>query len=185
MPNSAAPVPRFMPTYPLLPTATKSSASSVPGAIEIRAGGLDDALVRELLQTHLRHARAETARGSAHALDPQELQAPEIDFWSVWRDGQLLAIGALKRLSADHFEIKSMHTISAIRRTGVASALLRHIVDAARRHGARRLSLETGAWAYFGPARALYRKHGFVECEPFADYVPDPNSIFMTLALET
>ncbi|MCY4430637.1 MAG: GNAT family N-acetyltransferase [Rhodospirillales bacterium] len=173
-----------MPEYPPPPTATTHSASSEPGAIEIRSGGLDDPPVRELLQTHLRQARAETARGSAHALDLQGLQAPDIDFWSVWRNGELLAIGALKRLPDDHFEIKSMHTTGASRRTGIASALLRHIIDAARRRGARRLSLETGSWSYFDPARALYRKHGFVECEPFADYVPDPNSIFMMLALD-
>jgi len=30
---------------------------------------------------------------------------------------------------------------------------------------------------------ALYRSHGFVECPPFGDYAPDPNSIFMTLDL--
>ncbi len=173
-----------MPEFPPPPTATKNPASSGPGAIEIRPGGLDDPVVRELLRTHLRQARAETARGSAHALDLQELLAPDIDFWSVWRDGQLPAIGAMKQLPADHFEIKSMHTIDASRRTGVASALLRHIIDAARQRGAQRLSLETGSWSYFGPARALYRNHGFVECEPFADYVPDPNSVFMTLALD-
>jgi putative acetyltransferase len=46
-----------------------------------------------------------------------------------------------------------------------------------------RLSLETGSWEYFLPAHALYRSHGFVECAPFADYVPDPNSLFMTLDL--
>ena len=43
-----------------------------------------------------------------------------------------------------------------------------------------RLSLETGSWPYFAPARAFYRKHGFLECAPFADYVSDPNSVFMT-----
>ena len=69
-----------MPEFPLPPTATKSSASSEPGAIEIRSGGLDDPVVQELLRTHLRQARAETARGSAHALDLQELLAPDIDF---------------------------------------------------------------------------------------------------------
>jgi putative acetyltransferase len=49
--------------------------------------------------------------------------------------------------------------------------------------GMKRLSLETGSWAYFQPARALYRKQGFVECPPFADYREDPNSIFMTREL--
>ncbi|HEY1847644.1 MAG TPA: hypothetical protein VGG37_00500 [Opitutaceae bacterium] len=45
------------------------------------------------------------------------------------------------------------------------------------------MSLETGAREYFAPARALYCAHGFVECPPFGDYRPDPNSIFMTLEL--
>jgi len=46
-----------------------------------------------------------------------------------------------------------------------------------------RLSLETGARPYFQPAQALYRSHGFVECGAFGDYAPDPDSVFMTLAL--
>jgi putative acetyltransferase len=46
-----------------------------------------------------------------------------------------------------------------------------------------RVSLETGSWPFFGPARALYARHGFVECAPFGDYRPDRNSVFMTLAV--
>jgi putative acetyltransferase len=46
-----------------------------------------------------------------------------------------------------------------------------------------RLSLETGSWAYFAPARALYERHGFVECAPFGEYREDPNSVFMTVVL--
>lgn len=61
--------------------------------------------------------------------------------------------------------------------------MLRHIIAAARESGLSRLSLETGSWAYFHPAQALYRRHGFVECPPFADYAPDPNSVFMSLDL--
>jgi len=57
--------------------------------------------------------------------------------------------------------------------------MLRHIMEVARAQGMTRLSLETGAWPYFAPARALYAKHGFTECPPFGDYVADPNSIFM------
>ncbi len=47
-----------------------------------------------------------------------------------------------------------------------------------------RLSLETGAWPYFAPARGFYQRHGFVECAPFGNYVADPNSVFMTLQLQ-
>jgi putative acetyltransferase len=89
----------------------------------------------------------------------------------------------MKRLSANHGEVKSMHVAEAARRRGIGSAMLRHIIAAAREEGMGRLSLETGSWDYFGPARALYARHGFVECLPFADYAPDPNSVFMSLDL--
>jgi putative acetyltransferase len=29
----------------------------------------------------------------------------------------------------------------------------------------------------------VYERFGFHYCEPFGDYIPDPNSMFMTLAL--
>jgi putative acetyltransferase len=142
-----------------------------------------DPRVITLLKTHLTSARAETAPGSAHALDLAGLQSPDIAFWTIWDDETLLGIGALKRLSSDHGEVKSMHAAESARRRGVGSAMLRHIIAAARSSGMSRLSLETGSWEYFRPARALYRSHGFIECPPFGDYVPDPNSVFMSLEL--
>ena len=151
--------------------------------LTIVEGGLDDPRVLALLEIHVATARAETARGSAHALDPEALKGPGMQFWSAWRGDELLGVGALNRLAADHAEIKSMHTAASARRTGVGDAMLRHIVEAARSDGYRQLSLETGAWPFFEPARALYRAHGFAECGPFADYVADPNSVFMTLEL--
>jgi putative acetyltransferase len=152
--------------------------------MHIVEGGLDDPRVVELLRIHLARARAETAPGSAHALDLSGLRASAVTFWSAW-DGELVVgVGALKRLSADHGEIKSMHTAEAARGRGVASALLERIVTAARAAGLTRLSLETGSWPYFAPARALYARHGFVECGPFGDYRQDSNSVFMTLALD-
>lgn len=53
----------------------------------------------------------------------------------------------------------------------------------ARGRGYRRLSLETGTADAFAPARGLYASHGFRDCAPFADYVPDPYSCCMTLEL--
>ncbi len=153
--------------------------------MKIQRGGLDDPRVRELLETHLLQARAETAPGSAHALDLQGLKSSDVEFWSMWENDDLVAIGAIRVLSRDHYEIKSMHTVSDKRRTGIGSRMLLHIIDFARAQGATRLSLETGSWEYFEPARALYSKYGFVECEPFADYVLDPASVFMTLELRT
>jgi len=149
----------------------------------ISQGNFSDPRVVDLLHIHLTTAKAETAPGSAHALDLTELQSPDISFWVIWDDETLLGFGALKRLSTDHGEVKSMHTVQAMRGMGVGSAMLCHIIATARASGLSRLSLETGTWEYFRPARALYRSHGFVECSPFADYMLDPNSVFMSLDL--
>ena len=151
----------------------------------IRPGGLDDPRVQALLEHHVQSARAETAVGSAHALDLGSLKSPDVEFWSAWEDDTLVGVGALKRLSHAHGEIKSMHTVQTRRRLGVGTAMLRHIIDTVRARGMTRLSLETGSWPYFQPARSLYRSHGFVECPPFGDYAPDPNSVFMTRELFT
>jgi putative acetyltransferase len=151
--------------------------------MQIVPGDLDDPRVLALLDYHVRTAREATAPGSAHALDVAALRAPQVSFWAVWSDTELLGVGALKRLAADHGEIKSMHTTAGARRQGVGALMLRHLIAEARRTGMTRVSLETGSWAYFEPARALYRRYGFRECPPFADYRPDPNSTFMTLEL--
>ena len=69
--------------------------------IRIIEGDFSDPRVTDLLRIHLTAARAQTAPGSAHALDVAELQSPEIIFRAIWDDETLLGVGALKRLSAD------------------------------------------------------------------------------------
>ena len=123
--------------------------------IRITTGDLEDPRVLDFLNAHLTTARAETARGSAHALDAAGLRSPDVEFLSIWYDEELLGIGALKRLSPDHGEVKSMHTSRSVRRQGVGKTMLRHILAAARARGFSLLSLETGSWEYFRPARAL------------------------------
>lgn len=147
-------------------------------------GDLNDPRVIDLLQIHATNARAQTAPGSAHALDLAGLKSSDIRVWTIWKDQTLVGVGALKRLSDQQGEVKSMHTTGAMRGKGAGSAMLRHIIAAAKAAGLARLSLETGSWQYFDPARRRYRSHGFVECPPFADYVLDPNSVFMSLELD-
>ena len=152
--------------------------------ISIREGGLDNPLVIQLLETHLTHCRAETGEGSAHALDISGLKTPDIKFWTVWdQENNLIGMGAIKMFEPKHFEVKSMHTVAATRGKGVASRLLTFIIEESRKLGAERLSLETGSWPYFVPARELYKKHGFTETGPYGSYKLDPNSVFMTLSL--
>jgi putative acetyltransferase len=151
--------------------------------MQIRSGDTHDPRVIALLDYHVTTARAQTAPGSAHALDLSGLRAPDVAFFTGWHGETLVAVGALKTLSADHGEVKSMHTLQVMRRRGFAGQMLGHIIAAARARGMRRLSLETGSSDYFKSAVALYRGHGFVPCGPFEGYVEDPNSLFLTLDL--
>lgn len=151
--------------------------------LRIVPGDLDDPQILELIATHVASARAETPSESAHALDIAELKSGDINFWAAWDDHRLLAIGALKQLSGREGEVKSMHTAQSVRRNGAGSAMLAHLIKTALAAGMKRISLETGSSEYFLPARTFYEKHGFKKCAPFADYVPDRHSVFMTLAL--
>ena len=147
---------------------------------------LDDpraADVRELLRRHLTFARSVTPPEDAHALDLDGLLDPSISFYSCRADGQLLAIGALRRLDDEHAEVKSMHTVEAARGRGIGRAMLDHLLGVARERGYRRVSLETGAMDEFAPARALYVNAGFVPTETFGDYRESRNSVYLTLAL--
>ena len=76
-----------------------------------------------------------------------------------------------------------MRTPAAHRRRGAGRAILGHLIQEARSRGYERLSLETGTVDAFIPAHRLYQSFGFSFCGPFAGYVEDPNSVFMTLAL--
>jgi putative acetyltransferase len=151
--------------------------------MDIRRGDLSDPRILALLRHHFDKCHEVTPPGSAHVFDVAQLNAPEIDFWAAWEGETLLGAGAMKPLDAVHGEVKSMHTAGAARRRGVGAAILRHIIATARERGLTRLSLETGSFGYFLPAVALYKAHGFVECPPFGDYRPDPNSLFLTLTL--
>jgi len=149
----------------------------------IREDDLSGSQVAELLRAHLDHTGSHSPVESMHALDLQALRVPEITFWTAWEGASLLGCGALKELDKRHGEIKSMHTAQAHRGKGVASRILGHILDEARRRPYERLSLETGSMEKFAPARALYAGFGFALCGPFAPYRKDPYSVFMTLEL--
>ncbi len=151
--------------------------------MHIRLDDLSAPEVRGLLQEHLSDMAQLSPPESVHALDIDALRQPEITFWTVWSGHALLGCGALKALSPGHGEIKSMRTHVAHRRKGVARAMLSHIMDEARRRSYVRLNLETGSMQAFAAAQKLYESFGFTCCAPFADYIEDPHSVFMTRAL--
>lgn len=148
--------------------------------MDIRVDDLSGPEVIQLLHEHVRSMALHSPPESIHALDVEALRKQDITFWSVWRGSELMGCGALRELDSRHGEIKSMRTVSLHRRTGVAAGLLHHILQEARSRSYERLSLETGSMEAFAPARSLYASFGFEPCGPFADYVEDPNSVFMT-----
>ena len=151
--------------------------------MKIAIDDLSGTAIANLLQEHLQNLSAISPPESMHALNIDALRKPEITFWSVWNGEELVGCGALKELDRQHAEIKSMRTASAHLRKGVASSLLQHLINEAKRRNFRRLSLETGSMDAFEPARRLYAKFGFHSCSPFGSYVEDPNSVFMTKEL--
>lgn len=141
--------------------------------------------VEQLLRDHLADMFATSPAESVHALDGDALSHPDVTFFTATENGSTLGCGALKELSAYGGEIKSMRTTGAARGRGVASVILERILLEARNRGYTTLHLETGPQDFFAPARRLYAKYGFVECEPFGDYTLDPYSVFMSLDLES
>ncbi len=153
----------------------------VPREISITDPRSDDVL--QLLQRHLAFAHSHVPPQDRHALDAAGLVNPDIEFYALRVDGELLAVGAIKTLDARHAELKSMHTVEAARRRGLGRLMLDHLLAIARDRGLSRVSLETGSAPAFAPARALYASAGFTECGPFGRYAPSRNKTFMTLAL--
>lgn len=150
------------------------------GIREIRP---DDPLIAPLITRHLELMRASSPACSVHAMDAAALAGAGARFFVLCEGEAPVAMGALKRVAADHGELKSMHVAEGARGRGLARAMLARLLEAAREAGYARVSLETGAQEVFAPARALYAAAGFAECGPFGGYGPDPASLFMTRAL--
>jgi len=151
--------------------------------LDIKMDNVTSPKVIALLEDHLQSMTLHSPPESIHALDVEKLRKPEITFWSAWEGEELLGCGAIKELDLNHGEIKSMKTAPNHLRKGVARKILIHIIKEAKKRGYKRLSLETGSMDAFLPAKKLYESLGFRYCEPFSDYVEDPNSVFMTLLL--
>jgi putative acetyltransferase len=105
--------------------------------------------VRALLGRHLEFSLGQTPPEHSFALVSGGLLDPAITFFSFRAASELLGVGAIKQLSPDHAEIKSMHTTQAARGRGVGRALLAHLLGVARTRGYRRVSLETGTMEAF------------------------------------
>ena len=147
-------------------------------------GNFDNYEVNELLKKHFVELRAASPEGSAHVLDILGLKVPSIKFWSLWNKEKLIGCGALKFLDKEHGEFKSIRIHDDFRKQGQGINVINHLINEAKKLKIKRLSIETGASDFFIPARKLFKRTGFVECEPFAHYKEDINSVYFTMLID-
>jgi len=151
--------------------------------LHIHTDDLTGEPARALLALHLAGMHENSPPDHVRALDLTGLQTPDVTVFTAWRGEAIAGIGAIKALPDGTAEVKSMRTHPDHLRTGVAAALLEHIIGIARDRGYHRLSLETGSGPAFDPALTLYRRRGFVDGEAFSDYDRSDFNQFLHLDL--
>ncbi|WP_394130015.1 GNAT family N-acetyltransferase [Shewanella maritima] len=153
--------------------------------IELIQDDLEDGAVISLLDAHLKQMHQYSPIDSIHALEPDKLRAKSLTFWSARINDEIAACIALKQLDDSTGEIKSMKTSHKFLRKGIAEKLLTLVINESEQRGYGTLYLETGCHQAFTPAIKLYKKYGFVECDPFGSYQLDPYSLFFVKRLGT
>lgn len=134
----------------------------------------------QVLQAHWLFCTSSTPIEHVYALNASKLFSPDITVFGARINGELIGVGAMRKLDVVHAELKSMHTLAKSRGLGVGKAMVAHIEDFARSSGIERISLETGTNEAFKPARELYKTLGYKSCEAFGDYVLSEDNMCMT-----
>ncbi len=145
---------------------------------------LENQETQKLIALHLKGMHSITPEEFVFALDLKELKQPNIFFYSSWEGEKITGIGALKLHPNQIGEIKSMRTHPDYLRRGVGELILRHLINVAKQKKITSLYLETGTAEEFLPAIYLYKKLGFVEAGPFAEYKANSFSRFFKLILD-
>ncbi|RZA34450.1 MAG: N-acetyltransferase [Lysobacteraceae bacterium] len=147
----------------------------------INAETPDQPEVRAMLDQLDAYCAALYPAESNHLMDIASLLAGDVLFL-VARDVEGRAVGCAALVNRGGYgEVKRMFVDPARRGGGTGRKLLEQLVMFARMSGLQVLRLETGI--HQPEAIDLYERFGFVRCEPFGDYQPDPLSLFMEKAL--
>jgi putative acetyltransferase len=134
----------------------------------------------QILQAHWLFCTSSTPIEHVYALDASKLFSSDITVFGARIDGELVGVGAMRKLDLLHAELKSMHTLAEFRGSGIGKAMVAQIEDFARSSGIERMSLETGTNEAFKPARELYKSLGYNSCDAFGDYVLSEDNMCMT-----
>ncbi len=100
-------------------------------------------------------------------LTPDETRAPTGCFVLMRYAGETIGCGAVKTLAPGVGEIKRMWIRNDMRGGGLGAELLAELENQARHLGHSIVRLDTSA--HLPIAIAMYRKHGYVEIDPYND----------------
>ncbi len=151
--------------------------------MQFKKGLINHPKVQGLIKEHRQEMFQNSPHESVHALNTGDFAQKNTLFWTLWEGEELLGCAAVRLIQLNHFELKSMRVVAKYRNKGLASSLITHIISHLEGKGAESISLETGTAEYFKPAIFLYKKFGFIECEPFGNYQPDPHSYFFSRSI--
>jgi GNAT superfamily N-acetyltransferase len=118
----------------------------VEPALEIRRVGGSHPAARALvaaMEAWVADGYGPVAPDRTSVVAPAEMEPPDGDYVAVWRDGEPVAGGGVRRLDRHTAEIKRMYVEPAHRGTGLGRRLLAEIEAAARDLGFTRARLDT------------------------------------------
>ena len=151
--------------------------------VDIRLVNPQNPEIAAIIAFHLSGMVENSPKDSVYALNASGLSDPAVTLFGAFQNGKYLSIGALKTLSKTEGEIKSMRTIQSALGQGLGKAILRHIIQFARRSGITILFLETGTGQSFEAAHHIYKTYGFEPCAAFGDYAQSDFNRFFSLTL--
>ncbi|WP_454286255.1 GNAT family N-acetyltransferase [Rhizobium arsenicireducens] len=149
--------------------------------LEIACESPDQPDVIALIEASDAYAAALYPSEGNFGTDVAGLCQPDITFLVARWAGVVAGCGAIKWFEDGTGELKRIFVPEAGRGKGIGRSLMERLVSMAVERRLHRLYLETGPLNR--EAVAMYRRFGFVECGPFADYPDNPYSLFMTKVL--
>ena len=98
---------------------------------------------------------------------PEVLARANCTMLGAYEGQEICGIGAVK-FFADYGEIKRMFVPPQFRSRGISKLILKKLLSLIEQQGLAYARLETGE--KHQAAISLYRKCGFIDCEPFGEY---------------
>lgn len=140
--------------------------------IEFRSAAFDAPESVELIEAVQQEYVVRYGTRDETHLEVAEFAPPQGVFVVGWHADQPVACGGVRVVEAGVAELKRMYVAPALRRRGIARALLRKLETEAHSLGAAVLRLETGL--HQPEAIALYESAGYLKTEPFGYYATAP-----------